>query len=118
MTTWSKEIEILVLLPCGRLVAWRSARLVEGALIAARFGPLQLDEIIDERIAERATEQRPLVQRVERLRQAFRQARTFGRIGLVVRRRRLRVRLDAGKSGHDLRQDIEIGIGGRLADPV
>ena len=86
-----KEIEILILLPLARLVARRRAALFQRTLDSGRLRSLQLDEIVDKGIAERAAEQRLLLERIERLGQALRQQRPFGGVRFVACRRQCRV---------------------------
>src|SRR5579864_6882971 len=83
----SEEVEILVLLPGGRLVA-RFLAVLERALVACPFAAFEGDEVVDKNIAECAAEQRLLVERVKRLGQAFRQQRPLGGVRSVLGRRR------------------------------
>ena len=106
------------LLPFGRLDAMRPVMLFQPFLVTAGFVALELEEIVDEHLAEGGgREHRVAFECVERGRQRCRQQRPVGGVGIVVRRG-IAPMLDAVEPGRDLRRDIEIRIGGGLADAV
>src|SRR5919198_6322408 len=111
---FSEEIEVLILLPNRRLVIPQHAGLVLPIPVAAGFVALEPQVIVDENVPQPFAEKRLLFQRVERLRQAFRQHGAGRRVGLVVGRARLETAVDAGQSGDDLRQDVQVRAGPRL----
>src|ERR1700730_16507022 len=114
----SEEVKIFIVLPFARLVAWRDPGFFQPPRIPVGLTALELDEIVDEGVAERMSEQRLSIEGIERFRQALRQYRALGRVGLVARRWQRGFALDPRQSRDDLRKNVEIRIGCWLADPV
>src|SRR4029077_1591160 len=83
-----KEVEILVLLPSGGLVAG-VRRLFRPAQEAVELVALDLEKVVDEHVADLAAREARLLEPVERLLQALRQQRPVRRVGLVVLRSRI-----------------------------
>src|SRR5687768_14101977 len=115
----SKKVEVFILFPCGGVLARPGqAVLAEELVEAAELAALQGEKIVDEHVAELAAEKRVPVEGIERVAQARRQHRALGRVRLVVARPGLQLALDAIQAGDDLRGEIEVGVGRRLADAV
>src|ERR1019366_6949349 len=114
-----EKVEIFALLPIGRVFACiLDAVLLQSAREAAGLVALELEEIIDEYVAELLAEQWLSLERVERFWKAFRQHGAVGSVGFVALRARVARMLDAVEARDDLRRRIEVGIGGGLAHPV
>src|SRR5258708_39482650 len=94
----SKEIEVLILLPLGRLVTGDDFGVFQITKIAAILVALELEEVIDEHVAQLGAEQRFLVERVERLGKTLRQHGSRRRIGFDVSRSGIQFLLDAGEA--------------------
>src|SRR6516165_5943106 len=103
----SEEVKIFVVLPFARLVAWRDPGFFQRPRIPVGLATLELDEIVDECIAQRVSEQRLTVEGIERVRQAFRQHWALGRIWLVARGRQRGGAVDSSKFRDDLRKNVE-----------
>src|SRR5208282_2402991 len=103
----------------ARLIAWHGGSiLLQRTQVTAGLASLELDEILDESIAQRVAEQRLSIERMQRLGQAFWQQWTFGRVRLVTWRWQRGIVFDAGQPGDDLRKNIEVRISRWLADAV
>jgi hypothetical protein len=102
-----KHLEIFPVLPVGDL-----------RQEARHLGVLDLQDIIDERLAELVLVERARPERVERLHQADRQLLGLRLIGRVGHGRWHELALDAVEPTDQLRVHGETGVGRRLADAV
>src|SRR5579875_1076240 len=61
----SVELEVLAHLPVADLLALRRRVLGHGRVMPGQFGPLHLDQVVDQRVAERLAEESVLLERVD-----------------------------------------------------
>src|SRR5215510_13661748 len=100
----SEKIEILALLPVGSVLAGvLGAGLLEPVREAPGLVALELEKIVDEHLAKLTAEQLLTLEGVERRRQALRQRRVAGQIGLLALRAGIALVGDAVEAGDDLR---------------
>src|SRR5713101_3858153 len=105
-----EKIEILVLLPLGRLLTGLCPSIFEPLRKAAGLVALEPEEIVDEHRSELRAKERIPLECLQRGGQAVRQHWPIGAVRLLIRRSGISVIVDSVKAGDDLRHYIEVGI--------